>query len=67
MSDGAQQRGDLTDSELSAEIVALIRQRAVNDYHAYSALLQAAVDLGGPLQLLARLGSFIRIGSGGEL
>jgi len=60
-------RNDLGDQELAAEIIKLLRERAKNDYAAYGALLQAAVDYQGVSGLAIHGGSLIRVLQGGEL
>lgn len=61
------QRNGLSDHELAAEIVTLMRERAKNDYAAYGALLQAAVDYQGVSGLAIKGGALIRVLQGGEL
>ncbi|MCJ8285134.1 hypothetical protein [Halomonas sp.] len=63
----ASPRHDLSDQELAAEIVTLLRARAKNDYVAYCALVQAAVDYQGVSGLALHGGSLIRLLQGGEL
>lgn len=62
-----EQRNDLSDQELAAEIVTLLRERAQNDYAAYGALLQAAVDYQGVSGLTIHGGGLVRLLQGGEL
>jgi len=57
----------LNDQELAAEIVALLHKRAKNNYAAYGALAQAAVDYDGALGLVLFGGSMARVLHGGEL
>lgn len=57
----------LNDQELAAEIVALLHKRAKNNYAAYGALAQAAVDYDGALGLVLFGGSMARVLQGGEL
>jgi|GEM_PF-5531234 len=57
----------LSDQELAAEIVALLHKRAKNNYAAYGALAQAAVDYDGALGLVLFGGSMARVLHGGEL
>ncbi|WP_193222239.1 hypothetical protein [Alkalilimnicola sp. S0819] len=57
----------MSDQELAAEIVKLLRERAMNDYAAYAALAQAAVDYRGVLLLAVKGGGLVRVFRGGEL
>lgn len=57
----------LNDQELAAEVVALLHKRAKNNYAAYGALAQAAVDYDGALGLVLFGGSMARVLNGGEL
>lgn len=57
----------LTDQELAAEIVQLLREKAGNDYHAYAALAQAAIDYRGMVNLVQRGALISRLLRGGEL